>query len=366
LKAASGFAIGAGVVSAAGCATPAGAAAVESAMGKNPLPRWRGANLLEKFSRGQTGASPNRPFVERDFQWLKQWGFDFVRLPLDYRFWVELPDRRKFDEASLKEIDQAVDWGKQYGIHVCINFHRAPGYCVNAPEWEPFNLWTDAEAQEICELHWRTFAKRYKEAPATRLSFNLWNEPHQVGNRGLTRESHEKVVRRMVAAIRAESPDRLIIADGLSWGRDTMPELADLKIAQSTRAYTPHYLTHYKASWSGGAQHTVPPTWPYKEGQTLWDREKLREFWRPWRDLSQKGIGVHCGEGGVYQYTPHEVALGFLRDALGVLKEYNIGWALWNMRGSFGWIDSNRPDVQYEPFEGHKLDRKMLELLREM
>lgn len=30
-----------------------------------------------------------------------------------------------------------------YGVHVCLNFHRAPGYCANPGEKEPFNLWHD-------------------------------------------------------------------------------------------------------------------------------------------------------------------------------------------------------------------------------
>lgn len=43
------------------------------------LPRWRGFNLLEKFN------ARNDRFVEADFQWIQEWGFDFVRLPMDYR-----------------------------------------------------------------------------------------------------------------------------------------------------------------------------------------------------------------------------------------------------------------------------------------
>ena len=45
-------------------------------------------------------------------------------------------------------------------------------------------------------------------------------------------------------------------------------------------------------------------------------------------------------------------------------KELNVPWALWNLRGSFGVLDSSRKDVTYEDFRGHKLDRKMLELLQ--
>jgi endoglucanase len=53
-----------------------------------------------------------------------------------------------------------------------------------------------------------------------------------------------------------------------------------------------------------------------------------------------------------------------MEDCLSLWKEAGWGNALWNLRGSFGVMDSERPDVQYEDFKGHKLDRKMLELLR--
>jgi hypothetical protein len=91
------------------------------------LPPWRGFNLLNKFN-GQ-----NHPFEERDFEWIAELGFNFVRLPMDYRAWIEDGDWTRFREATLKEIDQAVDFGTRHGIHVCLNFHRAPGYTVAKP-----------------------------------------------------------------------------------------------------------------------------------------------------------------------------------------------------------------------------------------
>jgi endoglucanase len=37
---------------------------------------------------------------------------------------------------------------------------------------------------------------------------------------------------------------------------------------------------------------------------------------------------------------------------------------MWNFRGSFGILDSNRKDVAYDNWRGHKLDRPMLELIQ--
>ena len=124
------------------------------------LPRWRGFNLLEKFILG----SGRKPFLEEDFRLISKLGFNFVRLPMDYRFWIKDGDWTQFDEPTLREIDQAVEWGGKYGIHVCICFHRAPGYTVAKPP-EKTSLWTDPETQRVCALHWATFARRYRGVP---------------------------------------------------------------------------------------------------------------------------------------------------------------------------------------------------------
>jgi len=56
--------------------------------------------------------------------------------------------------------------------------------------------------------------------------------------------------------------------------------------------------------------------------------------------------------------------LRWAEDCLGNWKQAGVGWALWNFRGPFGVLDSQRADVRYEPFEGHQLDRKLLDLLQ--
>jgi len=474
------------------------------------LPRWRGFNLLEKFQK-----SSAKPFNEEDFQLISELGFNFVRLPMDYRTWIKDEDWRSFDEKTLSEIDQAVEWGRKYGIHVCLNFHRAPGYTVAKPA-EAKSIWTDPEALEVCALHWATFAKRYKGIPNRSLSFNLMNEPPKISG-----EAYFKVASRLVEAIHKEDPERLVIADGLDWGSKPCPELLPLKIAQATRGYTPFSVSHYKAPWMGSwAMNMPPPEWPANslndhlfgnmkpelkspllikfseplpfpvavgvdvgivsqsallrvsaDGKTVyekllksgpgkgeWEKAVYEKEWdiyqnvfnreyksqalpagtslvsienaegdwmtirkltlewgqgegakslsivpgeqsygikqeiplkisfkdsprfsfeggrdaawlwktcvEPWKTLEAEGCGVFVGEFGSYNKTSHEVALAWLKDCLGNWKKAGWGWAMWNFRGSFGVLDSERPDVKYEDWKGHKLDRAMLELLQ--
>jgi endoglucanase len=318
------------------------------------LPRWRGFNLLDMFTMRSRG-----DFREDDFKWIRDFGFDFVRFPACYRLWIEDGDDYRINEAMLAKLDRGIDLANRYGLHVSLNFHRGPGYSVNAEFKEPHNLWKDQSALDAFCFHWQLMAKRYKGIGREKLSFDLINEPPAVGDQ-MSRQDHERVIRAATAAIREISPERLVVADGMSWGREPAPELADLGIAQSTRAYEPMFISHAGASWVN-YQDYPPPAWPGHG----WDRKRLEEHYAPWADLARKGVGVHCGEGGAFNKTPHPIVLAWLRDVLETLTGLGIGLALWNFRGSFGILDSGRTDIQYEDFQGHKLDRKLLSLLQE-
>jgi endoglucanase len=96
----------------------------------------------------------------------------------------------------------------------------------------------------------------------------------------------------------------------------------------------------------------------------LWNRDKLREVLiTKWKPLTDLGVPVHVGEWGCFNKTPHDACIGWMTDLLALWKEAGWGWSMWNLRGTFGILDSGRADVRYEDFKGHKLDRRMLELL---
>ena len=339
----------------------------------NPLPRWRGFNLLEMY----LASSGPEPFHENDFRWIADWGFDFVRLPLSYTHWTVDGDPLRIDERGLERVDHAVTLAGRYGLHVCLNLHRAPGYCVNTERREPFNLWRDPAALKAFCLHWSLLAHRYRGISTARLSFDLVNEPPRPLPRvfsglarrhgGFTRARHERVVRAAVAAIREVDARRLIIVDGLNYGRLPCPELADLPgVAQSCRGYEPFELSHYRADWVPRGGRWREPGWPLRRDHfgRRWNRARLEKTYVPWVGMIGRGVGVHCGELGCHHHTPHAVFLAWLEDLLAVLSGHGIGWALWNFRGPFGVLDSRRSDVEYEPWHGHQCDRRLLTLLQ--
>ncbi|MBN1359518.1 MAG: cellulase family glycosylhydrolase [Sedimentisphaerales bacterium] len=345
------------------------------------IPRWRGFNLLDYFNpRSMRPNSRNRT-TEDDFRWMSDWGFDFVRLPMAYPQWIDFDrsrdirpdDMTRIDESALEYIDGLVEMAGKYGLHVSLNMHRAPGYCVNAGFNEPFNLWKDQEALDAFCFQWGMWAKRYEGLPPARISFDLVNEPsmREDMNDQHSRRSpvpgdvYRRVAQAAAKAIRQANPNHLVIADGNNVGNDVIPEIVDLNIAQSCRGYVPGYISHYKAPWAFADVENLPaPVWPGTMGNEYWDRARLEKYYEPWIALARKGVGVHCGECGCWTRTPHEVFLAWFGDLLDILTDAGIGYALWNFRGDFGILDSNRADVTYEDFHGHKLDRKMLALLQ--
>jgi len=77
---------------------------------------------------------------------------------------------------------------------------------------------------------------------------------------------------------------------------------------------------------------------------------------QPWKTLESQGVGVMVGEWGSFNKTPHDIVLRWAEDCLSNWQQAGWGWAMWNFRGAFGVLDSQREDVQYEDFEGHQLD----------
>ncbi|MGD8782727.1 MAG: cellulase family glycosylhydrolase [Ignavibacteria bacterium] len=332
----------------------------------NDFSKYKGFNLTEKAG----GVGPRRKFNEEDFEIMSDLGFNFARIPMSYWNWTSKDDWYNINEDIIKDIDEVIELGKQYNIHINLNFHRIPGYCINRRDLEPVDLFDDTpgnmqKALDAAVYHWRYFSKRYAGIPNSQLSFDLINEPPKMKEE--TR--YIEIVKALVKAIREDDPERLIVADGKDIGRNPVMGIAGMELVQSTRGYDPMSLSHYTATWVPEDEFETfnPPTWPLKgDDGKLWDKAALKaKLIDTWQPLVDKGVQVHVGEWGCYNKTPHDICLAWMQDILSLWKDANWGYSMWNLKGDFGILNSRRADVEYEDYKGHKLDRKMLELLRE-
>ncbi len=368
-------------------------------------PRWYGFNLLEYFSTDRDWIKyfpykNDGMFLEDDFRWIRDWGFNWVRLPMDYRLWTA-PDLFTINEKRIEPIDRAIRLGEKYGIHVNICLHRAPGLCILdtmnekltgiAVTKEKTDVFTDPRTLEAFVHQWTFFTDRYNGIPGQRLSFNLVNEPivlpdaaemSELQRRGSLKTAdffdrerlrkHAKDYTRVAGtaddAIRKHDPQRLVVTDGYPGAGAPIPALFDTGMLQSCHTYNPIQLTHYQCEWARGilTGEEPLPVWPLKDqkGEVVCDRQTLAKIFHPWAELAVQGVPIHFGEMGCYKHTPPDVVLAWFDDSLEVLGELNSGWALWNFRGPFGVLDTERPGTKFEDWNGHKLDRPLLMLLQ--
>jgi len=323
---------------------------------------WYGFNVQWLFSWDE-GRVPEA-VDERALDFMAHFGFDFVRIPTDYRFWTREFDYFHPDETAFTAIDTYIAACQARGMHLSLNLHRAPGYCINRNDLERDNLWVDPLAQDAFVFLWETFALRYKGIPPDALSFDLVNEPPAVGHYGLTRDNHAALMRRTVAAVWAIDPARPITIDGLAGGNLAMPELADLPITQSGRGYQPMAISHFEAPWWAGSAGLSFPVYPgtHWNGVT-WDRSALYELYQPWRDLQAQGVPIHIGEFGCYNHTPNDLALRWFTDLFSIFKDSGWGYSLWMFAGAFGIVAHGRPGSVYERILGYQVDRALLDLM---
>jgi endoglucanase len=340
-------------------------------------------------------------FPENDFRWIRDWGFNWVRLPMDYRFWTA-PDLFTIDEKKIAPIDRAVRLGEKYHVHINICLHRAPGFCILDTMDEQFtgihitkektSLYDDPRTLDAFVHQWAFFADRYQGIPSERLSFNIVNEPLVPPDAAETAQiekqrplktpdffnsemlqrharDYVRVASAAGNAIRAHDPLRLVVTDGYPGGGSPVPGLFASRMLQSGHTYNPMPVTHHDCEWvrGGGTATDKVPTWPMKDekGNIVCDRQKLEKDFHSWAGLAVQGVPIHFGEMGCYKHTPPEVVLAWFNDTLDVLAELNSGWALWNFRGPFGVLDTERPGTKFEDWQGHKLDRPLLTLLQQ-
>lgn len=300
----------------------------------------------------------------RALDFMQEVGLAFVRVPLDYRFWIHDFKYYEPDEKGLQVLDSYLENCWDRDLHVNLNIHRAPGYCVMNSNWEKHNLWTDECAVDAFDFQWRMLAERYKHISADLLSFNILNEPPDIGTHSCTRAYYEKVVRRIYASLKEISPERTIFVDGLDRGNTALPELADLDIVMTGRGYQPMSLTHYKAAWVEEVKGLPCPEYPGTLWQgKIWNKDTLREFYQPWRELQKAGKDIHIGEFGCYTGCPDDAALRWYEDLLSLYHEWGWSYALWEFDGTFGVAYHGRPGAKYENYKGLLIDKRLVKLL---
>src|SRR5256886_16970975 len=96
-----------------------------------------------------------------DIHFIKQSGFNSVRVPFSYRLFVSEGERQNLDGPGYELLDHVVDWCRREGLYVILDMHAAPagqtGDHIDDSWGYPF-LFESAESQALTVNLWRKIA----------------------------------------------------------------------------------------------------------------------------------------------------------------------------------------------------------------
>jgi hypothetical protein len=206
----------------------------------------------------------------RDFELIKSFGFNVVRLPFDSRMLMD--ESGKLRPDAFKWLDRGLDLAEQAGVYVILDMHGAPGGQSTMDHTglrEQNKLWADPANQDRMVELWTRLAERYKDRTVV-AAYDLLNEPYGDFRQDV-RPALRELMPRVAKAIRATGDRHVVIfpnALGAGFGFYEPP--ASLGLEQV--GFTDHYYAGMFGSPSTVRSHAGMFGRAIPEGQAFADR----------------------------------------------------------------------------------------------
>lgn len=297
--------------------------------------------------------------TEDDFKRVSDWGLDHVRVPVDYN--VVETEEGEYKEDGFAYIENAIKWCRKYGLNMVLDLHKTCGFVFDNPDYVGF--FSDEKLQERFYRLWEQFAKRFG-GNSDMLAFELLNE---VTDQRFS-DTWNKVIRSVIARIRAYAPDIRILVGG--YWNCSIDAIYDLEIPRDENVvfnfhcYDPLIFTHQAAHWVPGMPSDFRISYPgsareYAEKSKLINPDFaapfelfhsdvldytffVNRFRRAAEYCEKHGIALYCGEYGVIDKADPSDALKWYKDINKAFEEFGIGRAAWSYKQvDFGLTDEH-------------------------
>jgi endoglucanase len=193
---------------------------------------------------------PRRHHDERDYERLKSLGMNAVRFYVNYLTLESDDAPGALREDGFKWLDDNIQWARNNGIYLVLNFHVPPGGYQSLGAGKA--LWRDSKMQERFIALWRAIAARYAKEP-TIAGYDLLNEP--VVDSEI--DQWKTLAERSIRAIREVDPNHAIFVErvnavGGDWAENddrNFFRVSDSNVVYEFHFYKPFHFTHQSASW---------------------------------------------------------------------------------------------------------------------
>ena len=311
-----------------------------------------------------------------DFARIKAWGFDHVRLPVDYFNVFHGPELQPAKDV-LQLLDQALDSLAAAGLNVIFDLHKCPGHDFHLGTSQAQEFFSDPARREEANRVWQYLASRY--GAHKNLLFELLNEP--VAEQS---EQWDVVKDELAALIRQHAPTSTLVIGTNRWNSPGefahLTPVRDDNVIYSFHFYSPVIFTHQHAPWISGdvfdvnrpypgnytpvsdVQHRLPLEWG------VWDRPRMLHELQTVVEFRQKHrVSIACNEFGVFAGGPDRASqLRWMQDFTSILSELRIGMSYWNYKNlDFGLLSQGeRAYADYPQYcNRDRIDAELVEIL---
>ncbi|RZL08393.1 MAG: glycoside hydrolase family 5 protein, partial [Hymenobacter sp.] len=291
-------------------------------------------------------------FTKADIDYLKDKGFNCVRLPLHYELFLTASQRavrtgvskgstsygdylnslrgwygnnQLFNDPSTLEgvrlIDEVLSWAGANGMYVILDLHAAPGAqgsdmnISDALVSGGNDFWNNQVNQDIAVRLWERLANRYKGDPRVAM-YDVLNEPNNIPNSS-TQNGNQRlhdVMQRFINTIRAAGDNHLILLEGNGFGNDynymekrTFSNTANLVYNSHRYSGQGYEIDNNPNSVDGGSPNS------------------LRLIGNLTRFRNDNNVPIWVGETG-------ENSAQWMGDAANGLNSVGIGWCHWTYK----------------------------------
>ncbi|GAB3637032.1 hypothetical protein GCM10027422_26220 [Hymenobacter arcticus] len=291
-------------------------------------------------------------FTKADIDYLKDKGFNCVRLPLHYELFLTASQRavrtgvskgstsygtyfgnlsgwyannQLFTDPSTIEgfrmIDEVLSWCGANGMYVVLDLHAAPGAqgsdmnIADALVSGGNDFWNNGLNQDVANRLWQVISNRYKGDPRVAM-YDVLNEPNNIPNTS-TQNGNQRlhdVLNRFVNTIRANSDNHLILLEGNGFGNDYNYMEKRTFTSQANLVYNSH-------RYSAG-NYTIDNNVNSVDGN---NPNTLRLIGNLTRFRTDNNVPIWVGETG--ENSPE-----WMGEAARNLNSVGIGWCHWTYK----------------------------------
>jgi len=260
--------------------------------------------------------------AEGDLAFLEKCGFNFVRLPFNYRHFESDLAPGQWLEGGFHRLEQTVSQCRKHNLRVLLDLHAAPGAQARdqnaGSAYGETYFWYHKQFLDRATALWKELARRYSGDAAV-AGYNLLCEPVTHDPPRLN-----TFYLQTIHAIREVDRDHLIVLDGNYWARDVA--CLEDRLFEDPQVITA--LHHYYDQTPAFAHLTE---YPGTADGKVCDRTALAATLIGEYDQKRIPRPVIAAEFGVVRTNPQPFAvqLAITRDLISIFEEKGWGWAMW-------------------------------------